>query len=289
MFVFRPPTPRLLALLTCCLVLVPIVGIRHAEGQGILANFDDGNTSSEVDGYPGMAGDGWTGPWTLTQNDAQVTVTDSDPLTPGSGNYLSATIAAGDRQDTLYRQYDSFGNVDLSQPHWISFDFRADNLDAFFDDPTTWIRLVSSDTTNPNDGNHRYWVGARTGAENGNWGIRDGDRAGNVTVIDTGIPVEQGVTYSFLFHIIPETSSYYGTIISSNPLHQTFESGLLGFRSGVTTGGTTMVFNIQKANNTGTINELMEFSLDNVAIVPEPGTVLLGLSAFMLLAMRRSR
>lgn len=263
-----------------------------ASSQGIFANFDDGNTSSEVDGYPGTAGDGWTSPWQVWQtNVAEVTVTDDAPLKPGSGNYLSVTIPSGDREDTIYREMTSFGSVDLSQPHWVSFDFRGDNLDAFFASGATWLRFASGDISSPNDNTARWWVGARTGGSDGGfWTVRDGDRAGGVEeTINTGIPVEQGVVYSFLFHVIPETSSYYAIISSSDPNHTTFESGLLGFRGNVITGGSTILFNSQKANVTSVIDELMVFSIDNVAIVPEPDTALLGLSAFLLLALRRNR
>ena len=81
-------------------VWVLMAGLLLAAGPAAataVANFDDGNSATEVDGYPGVAGGGWANAWVQPTEggatwSAGPTVASATPLQTGGGNYLTATM-----------------------------------------------------------------------------------------------------------------------------------------------------------------------------------------------------
>ena len=77
-------------------VVFPAIIALSTPALAIVANFTDGNGSGTPDSFPGIAGDGWAGPWLHNSGSTQnggatitATVTNTSPLL-GGGNYLSA-------------------------------------------------------------------------------------------------------------------------------------------------------------------------------------------------------
>src|SRR5690625_2841548 len=86
------------------LISLPLGAIAQA---GITVDFSAGNTSFAVDGYEGMAGDGWTSEWQWGSSSTTGTavVLADDPI-KGGGNYLSVqSPGGGNREGTLYRTF----------------------------------------------------------------------------------------------------------------------------------------------------------------------------------------
>ena len=100
--------------------------------------------------------------------------------------------------------------------------------------------------------------------------------------IDTGIAVQQGTTYSFLLTVRPADREYDATI-SWDSNSQTFSD--LGFRTTATTTPAYLGFGADVTAGSGN----MIYSIDNVRIIPEPGTMLLALLTLFALPMMGRR
>lgn len=165
----------------CWMCLLPLTG--HAQ---IIANFSDGNTSSEVDGFPGVPGNGWSTGW--TQHSQLDTLLDNTVLSTGDSgfdplhgvsNYLSTNIVNNhstqdNRTAGISRSFEAFGGIDPATPHTVSFLYRhntpvtSGDLRAvsFFDGATsdgiaqantTWLISGQSAT---GGGNLFFWTAA---------------------------------------------------------------------------------------------------------------------------------
>lgn len=283
--------------LACSLpFLIPFI----AAGQ-IVANFTDGMTSEEVDGYPGQAGDGWITSWTtFTQSDttSTPTVINTSPLLASSGNYLSTTVTkptGGNARAGVSRSYGATDLIALDAAHSISFLYRLDATDGSWHDANLFyimdgpVDLPGSTTT---------WSIA---------GIRDDGifqwafSSGNGYAA-SGIPSSPlvpdlrlifGHVYTFTvsvdpanqrFRVFVENLSY---VEDETPGIASFLTPWTDFEADVDAVSGNLSFGSRMIGGT---DRFRTFSIDEIAIIPEPGAVALigGLAALgALLFFRR--
>lgn len=203
------------ASISCVAIL--ILATSAARADDTFANFDGGNSVTVVDGYEGKPGDGWYTAWMPSAGDGTVTVTDTNPLTPGGGNYLSIDLTGTDRN--VIRQYGT--DIDVNTPHTISWQWRLDDpytasttLDRinFFANPSksggsttvtnSWIVGVAPEHM----GYDTFYFYDRQ--------IDDSFAPENA--VNTNIPLIQGTTYSFEVAVDPQNGLYDATIAYDN-------------------------------------------------------------------------
>ncbi len=268
------------------------MGASAASAAPIVANFTDGNSSSQVDAYTGVAGDGWATAWGTarnTENSSQtITVTDSNPF-PDGGNRLSVSLTSthsAARGLTVARRYDG---VNLAKAQTISFDFRLDSTPAetrrfyFFDstlsDPTLSGEAATNTWSIRVNANGRVLLG------NG----RSGANAVFYTVPSGDITLSAGTPYRFTIEVSPAAvaaeSSYTVRIENlTNPV-DVYQSAALAFiGSHTATGGNLNFYSSLEAVSSSTT---LTYSLDNISVVPETSTVALASAGLVSLGLAR--
>ncbi len=255
-----------------------------AQAQ-IDANFTGGNSTEVVDAWRGMAGDGWGGAWGSAVQSSRggalsASVVSSSPLEPSGGDYLGVSITSA--TELIYgqvnRQYTSYGEVDRSKAHSVSFLFRLDselgsfNRMFFFDSGaagttnaesagTTWIvRVLSSGAVQLYDGAAAFQP--------------------------AGVSLTQGEVFKMTINISPEAiaadSSYTVQIDNLTTPGAGYTSEALAFYTPATSVGGYLSFSsrVDAGNET-------RFSLDSIHVIPEPSSfALVGVAAFLALAPR---
>lgn len=225
-------------------------------------------------------------------------VTNASPVN-GGGNYLSTSVPAGEREVAMYRGITDYGGVNLAREHTVSFDFRVDDATRFdAAGSQTWFQFENTDGTSSSSTTHTWWAGinANAGGDPGVWAFRDGSGVGKGhSSAATDFGVVAGVTYSFEFHVLPEQSQYSALLTDSTG--NEFQSGLLNFRGEegaglLTRAGDNLIFDTKSSSETNITELPLEYSIDNISIVPEPASAGMGLAlAGFLTALitRRSR
>jgi len=266
-------------IVTVALLLVPSAAL-----GGVSADFDDGNTSAAADGYPGMAGGGWAGAWSAPTDGASwttgPTVTSTTPLSPGGGNYLTATLteSSGNRQATVARQFDN-GAVSYAAPHKVRFQFRPEDLNGFTHNDD---RFFLFDRTSPRAGTDASvsWMilaaGDTRGDTNwnaGEWFVFDGHKNGGGfyvnQYVNSGIPLSAGTTYDMEVTVYPDAKEWDVTISDGS---STWSQTDLGFRINSAQAGGTLNFG-GRANDQSP-DDTRSFSLDAVEVAPfEPASI----------------
>jgi hypothetical protein len=275
-------------------LILALLGTAATSAQGpIVANFDGGDGSGVVDAFPGVGGDGWSGPWGTTTNGITSVSGDViesgdagfDPLA-GGGNYLNAQISetGGRAQGSVNRRYNDLTGVDLGAPHTIRLDFRVDSDLSDFNSGQR-IALFDSILAEPITSSDDTWaVSANDGST---WDFRDGN-----TPVDTGIAVTNDLM-RLLIDVDPVSAEYAATL-TNVVTGQTFSQSGLGFRSGATTVGGRLHFAGRIDSGVGDLS----LSIDSLVIsaplaaIPEPSTfalAALGLLGLGIVARRRRR
>lgn len=248
-----------------------------------VAQFDEGDAKA----FPGEAGVGWVGAWSVLPEDGadqqkvSASVESGEPLADKAGGYLVVRGEGKLPEWGLSRQYgESSGEVTLDTPHVISWSFRIDdpNLGGFtgawdryqfFEDgkkggltsaTNDWaIIAVGANQEGPSNlGLGPDFSGARK------WLLIDGAGANgkiqDLKFVDTGITLEVGVTYRFTVTTDPRAGSWSAEITSSTGEH--FKSDDLGWRrSGDGKSGAVLNFSVRSANAAA-----HRIAIDNVAI-----------------------
>lgn len=259
----------------------------------IVANFTDGTGTSLPDQYAGAAGSGWLGAWGTTANPAAPTIAiaNASPVN-GGGNYL--TVASSNNNDNAFgRRFDgSATGVNITLPVTITFDIRIDTLTGW-NSSTDYITLHASNAaagTNYNVSANSsfiirgYGASPLTGKNANEWLFYNGAATGagglDVTRFqNSGMTIATGTTYSFTVTNDPATKTYSVSIFDGTT---TVSSSNLGWRASTASNG--IAFN--QRVNLGT--DVIGYSLDNISIVPEPGSItLFGLAGLALLRRRR--
>ena len=254
---------------------------------GVEAGFDAGNTSSAVDGYEGMFGDGWTTAWqpvlTMTGDPpvpvAEPTVsvlTSADPgfaeLAAGSGNYLSFA-ATNTSKCAVSRGYDAFSTgFDATQPHTISWKIRIDeDTQAEFGTyDTSNDRYFICDSPAPVTGTtyDNSWSIFSFATDFGalaakNWGVFDGSLNNSglsgQRIVDSGIPLVGGTVYDMEITVDPANRMYAASISDGT---NTFYQEGLRFRTAEYSVGKFLSFGIHSVEET----DQRQFSLDDISI-----------------------
>lgn len=274
-------------------ILLALFAPMALQGQGIFADFNDGNTTSEVDGWTGMAGDGWATAWgSALQNAGTFTgeVSNSNPLA-GGGNYLQLSIDNGSSLNwsQFHRQYENFGSIALNQPHEVSFLLRQDTIGH------NRARLFDSDEFHRNPrANRARWILDSAGDE---WTFEYWDPvAGANASIDTGVVFGDAVVgdvFEFRIQYDPSTSTYVGFVqnldyqANVTPGIASFTTGSLRFLDELASPAGYLNFNTRV-----TADAEFQLSFDRLHIIPEPGTfslAALGMAFGLRFLTRRRR
>ncbi|MBN1912215.1 MAG: PEP-CTERM sorting domain-containing protein [Pirellulales bacterium] len=254
--------------------------------QTVAAHFSGGNSTAVVDGYTGMAGDGWKTPWI---EHAGSTASISATVLSGTGlkgepndDYLSVTTSRTDTGvDTagVIRNYKTTAapGIDWSRDHTIQFTVRIDeDLDygfMFLDFDDRYTFYDSSEVRSGTTANLTWLVSAYAAAGDyasedivGEWSFYDGDKLGSgldiARNVDTDIPIETNGVYDFTIVVNPEDQTYVATVAYGE---SSFTSGVLGWRtSAITVGG-----NLTFSGRSSGADDVRAFSLDSLIITQE--------------------
>ncbi len=240
-------------------------------------------------------GTGWlAGSWTALRTSPVAPVVSSvNPLTPGSGNYLP--VVANTTQQQTHGVSRTIPTVVATNAHTITFDWRLDTSLTDFASWTDRVHFGASNGDVNSTPNFSWLVGVAAASNStanvvpaGKWYVYDHDGDSDFTganLINTGVDLVAGVTYSFTIQVNPAgTGTYTVSFIGSNGT--SYNSGTLDFRNQNSAVANQIVFaSVTSATDDGTT-----FSFDNFAIdgVPEPSAALLvGISGLAVLARRR--
>lgn len=240
-------------------------------------------------------GTGWLNSWTPTAtNPSTPVVSNASELSAGSGNYLpvTPTSVTGNTTHAVSRQ---FSTVVASSPYTVRFDWRMDSALTNFNTFNDRVHIGGS-SGNVNSDNTFSWLVGVAAADNGttnvvpdgNWYVYDYTTNNSFTganLVNTGIALTTGVTYSFVVNVNPAARNYTVTINGSDS--SSYVSGTLDFRNQSTTPTNTLAF----GSVTNETNDTTAFSIDNISIdgVPEPSSIAVAglLGAIGLVRRRR--
>lgn len=274
-------------------VVVSIASISPSARAAVVATFTDGSGTSSADQFQGIAGDGWTSAWGSPAGNVPTTsVTSASPIN-GSGNYLSVNPnGAGD--GAIGRAFDGTGlngGVNATLPVTISFDLRIDALGGWGANGD-YITIHSSTGTGAYNVSgassfiiRGYGASPATGKNGNEWllysGAGDGGTFAASNFVNSGMTIAPNTTYHFTVTSNP-TMETYGVTISNGTT--SVSSADLGWRANAGTGlQTNLAFNHRESSTADTFG----YSIDNISIVPEPSTVLLGGLGMLALLRRR--
>jgi hypothetical protein len=251
------------------------------------------------DTYP-SGGSGWNASWVTSAGEsiATASVESTNPLN-GGGNYLSVSTSTAKPDTGIRRNIGSLGASDYT----LTFDWRYDGDITTFNSYYDRIHFGATPGTSLGTSNTFTWIIGVVGGDDGNSKFSDGEWyfyngvSDSLTVDNgfnsanmktTGIFLESGVTYSFTVTVNAAAQTYSATIAPSNA--PAFSASDLNFRNQETSGGnrSTNASNlIFGGSNTGP-GHTLDWSIDNIVIIPEPSSLLLaGLSSLLCFARRR--
>jgi hypothetical protein len=280
-----------------------------------IAEFANGLSDTQVDGYKGIAGGGWAGPWVEGKSSsgapaATITVPTINPLNAAQPEYLNVQITgstSGSKFISETRDYKGTPGVNVALPYTIDFKYRVNETLA---NSTTFNNIDDRyqifDSTATSVGATASWfIGCYGGTGSyvdsgmvGRWLVYDG--GGHDLPIDTsmalsrqvntGVTVTTGTIYDFHVAVDPTDYTYDVTIKSgSTTLYdsKTLVPDGLGWRTSASTSPGILGF----LGNVTTTADTRNFSVDSIRIVPEPSTLLMVISAGLALAacVRRGR
>lgn len=270
-------------------LLVPV-----ANGA-IVADFADGNGTTLPDQWTGVAGNGWATGWGQANLNAGATgVVNTTPL-HGGGNYLQATKTDGQTQPYIRRQYSTFGEVNITQPHRITMSFRYDtdlatftafsDRIAIFGDTAAVTGSAATNTWLIGVGGGNSGAGTNQSVYPGNWYFIDNN--GNTdfstaNMFDTGLALVEDRVYAITVDVNPAAGTYSASI--NDGVNPVVSAADLTFRRGPGVANGSWFHIVANSGST----DAAAFSIDNLTIVPEPtGLALAGVAAIGLLRRRR--
>jgi len=252
----------------------------------VTANFTGGNSDVVVDGFPGMAGDGWTDAWYSYATRCALTTTALQPgefgfdeLGTGTGTYLDVTMtpttAGRTGAGSVSRRY--YDGIDLTEPHVIEFQYRVNEdlsvLGTFGASDDRYQLFDAADDRATANSTCSWIVGVYGSAsagwiypeQVGHWLFYNGDNGATTDFnkdyqVDTQIVVQAGVTYQFRITIDPVAKTYDAWL--SDGVNAPFSQTGLRWR----TGADTVAGRIQFGSIADGLNDTRKFSLDAVKI-----------------------
>jgi len=280
-------------------------GSIHAES--VVANFDDGNTETEIDAFRGMAGDGWQDAWSFYDDGKNgtpnVQVENTTEIKTGWGNYLrmAATATGSDARYTEGRQYGASGaTIDLSLTDPVMYEFTirinedVDAEDSTFDYRQDRYMIMDYPSVTDNGSPLTTWAISVIGEDKDStddleakeWQFKNGDNNTHDSPVPTGIYVATGGVYDFTIVADPTDQTWDATI--SQVGGDSFTQEGMGWRTRATQLGGFLNFNLRSQSS----GETRDWSIDGITItqIPEPSTgvlVLIGTLGACLFRRRR--
>ncbi len=274
---------------------IALILISQTGQAAVVAQFTGGDGTASVDQYKGIAGDGWATPWSSRNGSNGVTtigVQSTTPFGEGMGNYLqlhyirNATPTATNRAGVA-REFARVGpgSIDTTKPYTISFDFRPDLLTGWSaaTDQIVFSSEQSATIGSPvADTPWAIQIRADTG-----WNIFSGNGTGtlqttNLTSLGlTGLTV--GQIYSITVYMDPLQNAFDLTVTTGGVTYRASEANgdaLFGFRTS-STAATASFLQFRMVSDAN--GDAFQFSLDNVAVIPEPGSVGMAMGGVLLL------
>ncbi len=284
----------------------------HSLQAQVVAEFTGGNSDEVVDGYRGMAGEGWLGGWVESRNNTtsnpliiNAGVTAANPLGTGGGNYLSVdfegSTGGANREASVNRLYGDFGTFSKDTAHTVSFLLRFDALSGSFNGSNNTIFIMDGAGNIPNTSTR--WAASAWGSNVNDlqWAFSSGAGFSN------GVPqtseehprvlsdvfIITGAVYSFEIDVEPAQKRYRVAIenqkfdVIEDPGVGSFISDWLPFTADSTEVAGRVALGVRRSStNTSTI-----MSFDSLQIIPEPQTYALGAALVALCAVmiRRRR
>ena len=273
----------------------------------IVADFE--GAAGTVDHFPGVAGSGWGGPWAMV-NGTGVSyagaVANSAPL-DASPNYLSVSRSGGTAAGTAHvrRPFNTFGDVDPTQPHRITVKLRFDgNLTDFNGSFQDRLNLFADPGAVTTTAPSNSWMIGAAGGSNGTSNVVPAPNtffffdAGNeptanaftgANLVNTGVALNPGTVYSFTIDVYPGLGKYDATI---NDGTNSFTGTDLQFRNGLASASAanapdTLYFGIQ--SSAAADNHAYSVDALTITAIPEPATFGLFAVGALALATRRRR
>lgn len=265
-----------------------LLGLACAPAAVLTLDFADGNGTTSVDQYAGIAGSGWNTAWTTASGSSVTasssTVINTAPLYTGGGNYLSTSFtvsgsATANQWVRVSRQINA-SSISLTSPVSFSFTLRPDSTVSNANETFT---IFNSTAATQNTSAADTW---KITADGGGWNIYNGNTA--VAVGKVGATALAGTDYQFTIYSDPSTKTWTATIynISNNV---TYNSGTLSWRNTAATSENTFLNFVSQSGATS--SQTFGYSLDNIVVVPEPSvsslTAMAGLSFLLLKRYRR--
>ncbi len=275
------------------------IALGSVTQRNIVANFDDGDTSTDVDGFPGRGGEGWAGGWQTyasSSGTTAATVTTANALGDQGDPYLSVVGSGTDSIDHLVRrQYGEFGDVNPASPHRVSWQWRFDGDMADLNSSNDRIHFFGQDNAHTGSGGDNSWLIGWIAAD-GSYDIHQGkwyfyDRVdgafSKANMLNTNLDLVVGAVYDFSVVVDPQSGTYDAWMSDGT---NSFAAADLTFRNGETGVFDWLHFG-------GAMSDAADdwaFSLDSITIenVPEPATVgllILAMPGLLLLGRRTRR
>lgn len=242
MKVLRPPL---------CIAFL-LISIHGLIGAPIIADFEGGDSYKAVDAYVGRPGDGWKSPWKPQLNGVNI-FAETKPNPSGKGNSLHISMSStsesveGNKQGSLWRQFDGKGDVDVAKP--LQYSFTVQPLTPLGNNQ----RLV---VFNRIGGPHSGTDAANT------WNITALPTGWKLGSEDTGVSVESGSSYTFTVKVNPASRTWVGTISDGTT---TYTSGEQAFRADSTSDGTFLHF----CGIVNGVDQKLDFAISAIEIAAE--------------------
>lgn len=283
------------------IALLPLIAISVAAAipearSAVIADFSGGDGTTQPDQYKGVAGNGWADAWGSRNGSGGTTtigVENTNPFGSG-GNYLQLdylrSTAGGSNRAGVARTFETgtAGGINMTSPYTISFDFRADTLTVFNTSADQFAFSSESSTTIGAFGPDAPWsllIRGDTG-----WVVTNGNGSGGVTNLNfsslglTSLTVN--TIYTIKIFIDPLNSAYDLTITTGGNTYRASDlngNQLLGFRTNATAASANV---LQFRSTNDAVGDEQKWSLDNIAVVPEPHTAALFLGGMICMAWK---
>jgi hypothetical protein len=268
-----------------------VTGISPANGPHlqsvypkVVAEFSGASATKSVDQYPGAAGSGWAGPWTVepsvpkhkVNSTIASTVIDSNQLL-GNGNYLSTTInsTSAHRSAAVSRNYTGGSKVGgtpvitATSPQNISFLYRFDGISGGDVNSSDQLTLFGNNQAKTGTSSTDTWEATARIPRNSHVAGGDWTFGG----WDSKVPLYENDVYAFTINLDPSSGYYQVEVhdmsksIGGNPPADAKSVNPIAVRDTAATSSSFVEFGMTLGSGkAGT------FSLDNVVI--EKGTAI---------------
>ncbi|MBN2580369.1 MAG: PEP-CTERM sorting domain-containing protein [Pirellulales bacterium] len=300
---------RFLLFFLCSMAL--LAGSAYAD---VIADFTNGNDNTTfVDAFHGIAGGGWSGPWEESNNGKGTVTNTADNSNPisGGGYYLSCKVEADGTDDDVRSGVgrNHGAGVDGTVPlQIIEFDYRLDedvtgegSTFNTYQDRYTIEDGPAGTSTPSSSATWQIFGYGGTGdycpaGREMEWTFCDGTNSSSgsltsATWADTDVPLVGGAVYHFTVYLDTVTQTWDATVSTtideteySYDSNEDYPDGMGWRRNAIM--GNYIHFTARTYDAGNVPDDVREFSVDNIRIIPEPSTLvllcmgLLGLAAY---------